>query len=203
MDSFSKLSAKSYQDKLDLHKRLTGIDFIQNRECAVMIGDTLMLVPPQNIRNVTQVNYERVPNMRSKGTMAKQMGQNEQMLELTLFFYEESGINGIPYKIETPSGEVLTYYMNGLRSLLAQFKITPYLPIENGFINDVLGIEAVSMQNLNITTVEGFPRLLKVVLSLREFNYRTFMPDMPVDDQINPTDEKLSMLTPMFAKSFN
>lgn len=203
MDSFSNLTANSYKKRLDLHKKLTGIDFTQSRNCALMIGDTMMLVPPESIRNITQVFYERVPNMRSKGTMTKQIGQNEQMLEITLYFYEDSGINGIPYQITTPSGDKLTYYMNGLRSLLAQFKVTPYLPIENGYINDVLGIEAVSMQNINVQTVEGFPRLLKVVLNLREFNYRTFMPDLPVDDKDPEDTTAISELTPMFAKCFN
>ena len=65
LDSFNKLSGKSYQDKLELHKRLTGIDFTQTRDCSLMIGDTLMLVPPESIRNITQVNYERIPNIRN------------------------------------------------------------------------------------------------------------------------------------------
>ena len=203
LDSFNSLTEKHYQKRLELHKKLTGIDFTKSRDCALMIGDTMMLVPPESIRNITQVFYERLPNMRSKGTMAKQMGQNEQMLEVTLYFYEDAGINGIPYKIETPSGDTLTYHMNGFRSLLAQFKVTPYLPIENGYINDVLGIEAVSMQNLYVQTVEGFPRLLKVVLTLREFNYRTFMPDLPVDDKDPSDTTAISELNPMFAKCFN
>lgn len=204
LDSFNKLSGKSYQDKLELHKRLTGIDFTQTRDCSLMIGDTLMLVPPESIRNITQVNYERIPNIRSKGTMAKQMGQNEHMLEISLYFYDDIGINGIKHTVESPNGTKMTYYMNGLRSLIAQFKIAPYLPIENGYINDVLGIEAVSLMNLHIETVKGFPRLLKVILSLREFNYRTFMPDIPVDDTTGELEEgKLAMLNPMFAKCFN
>ena len=204
VDSFSNLTRNSYQERINLHKKLTGIDFTQSRNCSLMIGDTMMLVPPESIRNITQVFYERIPNMRSKGTMTKQVGQNEQMLELTLYFYEDAGINGIPYQITTPSGDKITYYMNGLRSLLAQFKVTPYLPIENGYINDVLGIEAVSMHNINIQTVEGFPRLLRVVLTLREFNYRTFMPDLPVsDDNDEENEATISELTPMFAKCFN
>lgn len=203
LDSFSSLTQNSYQEKLNLHKKLTGIDFTQTRNCSLMIGDTLMLIPPESIRNITQVFYEKIPNMRSKGTMAKQVGQNEQMLELTLYFYEDAGINGIKYDYTTPSGDKLTYYMNGLRSLLAQFKIAPFLPIENGYINDVLGIEAVSMQNIYIQTVEGFPRLLKVVLTLREFNYRTFMPDLPISDDQEDNESTLSELNPMFAKCFN
>ena len=204
LDSFNKLANKQYQQRIELHKRLSGIDFTQERNCALLIGDTMMLVPPESIRNVTQVNYERLPNMRSKGTMAKQMGQNEHMLEITLYFYGDVGINGIDYTYISPNGTELNYKMNGLRSLLAQFKVAPYLPIENGYINDVLGIEAVTLMNLHTETVKGFPRLLKVVLSLREFNYRTFMPDIPVDDIYGETSEgQLSQLNPLFAKCFN
>lgn len=93
--------------------------------------------------------------------------------------------------------------MNGLRSLIAQFKIAPYLPIENGYINDVLGIEAVTLMNMNIETVKGFPRLYRTVLTLREFNYRTFMPDLPVDDVYGETEGQLAELNPLFAKCFN
>lgn len=203
LDSFNSLTKKSYQKKINLHKQLTGIDFTEERDCALMIGDTFMLIPPESIRNITQVGYERIPNMRSKGTMAKQMGQNEHMLELTLYFYGEDGINGIPYKHTFPNGKQQTYYMNGLRSLIAQFKLTPYLPIENGYINDVLGIEAVSLMNMNIESVKGFPRLYRVILSLREFNYRTFMPDLPVEDEYGENNGKIAELNPMFAKSFD
>lgn len=203
LDSFNSLTKKSYQKKINLHKQLTGIDFTVERDCALMIGDTFMLIPPESIRNITQVGYERLPNMRSKGTMAKQMGQNEHMLEISLYFYGEEGVNGIPYKHTYPNGQEQIYYMNGLRSLIAQFKVAPYLPIENGYINDVLGIEAVSLMNMNIETVKGFPRLYRVILSLREFNYRTFMPDLPVEDEYGETNGKLAELNPMFAKSFD
>ena len=204
VDSFNKISSKSYEDRLELHKKLTGIDFLKIRDCALMIGDTLMLVPPTNIRNLNQVTHERIPVLRSKGTMAKQMDNVEHLLEISLYFYEEAGINGIPYVYTTPNGTTLEYKMDGLRSLIAQFKIAPFLPIENGYINDVLGVEAVALQNLSIQTVEGYPRLLKAILTLKEFNYRVFMPDLPIDDDMENTDEnRLSMLQPMFAKSFN
>lgn len=203
LDSFNKLTSKSYKEKIELHKKLTGIDFTTERNCALMIGDTMMLVPPESIRNVTQVNYEKLPNIRSKGTMAKQMGQNEHMLEIVLYFYGEKGINGIKNTVTFPNGKQQDYYMNGLRSLIAQFKVTPYLPIENGYINDVLGIEAVTLMNMNIETVKGFPRLYKTVLTLREFNYRTFMPDLPVEDVYGETEGQLAELNPLFAKCFN
>ena len=160
-----------------------------------------MLIPPTNIRNISQLSYERIPNMRSKGTMAKNKGNVDHMLELTLYFYEDAGINGIGYKYTTLSGELLTYKLDGLRSLLAQFKIAPFLPIENGYINDVLGIEAVALQNLNISNVDGIPRLLKVILTLREFNYRLYMPDMPIAE--NDNEGSVAKMQPLFAKAFN
>ena len=201
LDSFTNLSKNSYQEKLELHKKLTNFDFTQNRDCALMIGDTLMLTPPESIRNVSQLAYERLPAMRSKGTMAKDKTNVEQLLEIDLYFYEEEGINGIPYTEKTPGGTVLQYYMNGLRSLLAQFKVAPFLPIENGYINDVLGIEAVTLQNISIQTVEGFPRLLKAVLTLQEFNYRMFMPDLPLE--VNENENSISQAQPFFAKCFD
>ena len=204
LDSFDKIASKTYDARIELHKKLTGIDFLKVRDCAVLIGDTLMLIPPENIRNITQVSYERLPNIRSKGTMAKDKGNNEHMLEMTLYFYEESGINGLDYSYTTPNGTVFNYKMNGLRSLIAQFKVAPFLPIENGYINDVLGIEAVALMNMNLQNVEGFPRLIKVILTLKEFNYRVYMPDMPLEDKTdNESTEYLSKQTPMFAKSFN
>lgn len=206
LDSFNKLSKQSYDDRLRLHKELTGIDFTKVRNCALFLGDTLMLIPPESIRNVTQVSYERIPNMRSKGTQAKQKGQNEHRLEITLYFYEDVGLNGIPYTYTTPNGTVFEYRMNGLRSLIAQFKIAPFLPIENGYINDVLGIEAVALENMSMQNVEGFPRLMKVILTLKEFNYRVFMPDMPIDEDTGKGEEdedRLAQMPPMFAKSFN
>ena len=205
LDSFENMTKSSYDDKIKFHKEVVGYDFTKSRDCAVMIGDTLFLIPPQSIRNVSHNSYEKVATIRGKGSMVKSNATREHMLELELFFYGEQGINGIPKEFTLPNGQKTTYYMNGLRSLVSQFKIAPFLPIENGYINDVLGIEAVTLMNLHIESVEGFPRLLKAVLSLREFNYRVYMPDIPVDDTGYDGSEEsktLSEMNPMFAKCF-
>ena len=128
-------------------------------------------------------------------------------------FNRQKLINGIYYNHTLPNGQTMTYYMNGLRALIAQFKVAPYLPIENQHINDVLGIEAVSLVNLTVNTVEGFPRLLQATLTLRDFNYRIFMPDVPFDynsttDEdgnivYEPTQEQISQMNPIFAKCFH
>ncbi len=201
VDSLSEKSKDSYNGRLKFHQEVTGIDFEKYRNCTMMLGDTLFLIPPINIRNISQVDYERANLLRGKGTMVKSVSSREQYLEIDLYFYDYYGINGIAKNVTLPNGKTMTYYMNGLRALIAQFKVAPYLPIENKYINDVLGIEAVSLANLAISTVEGYPRLLKATLVLREFNYRIFMPDIPIDI---PNDiNEMTTMNPIFAKCFH
>ena len=182
LDSLEELSKRSYTKKMNLHKKLSGLTSCDNqmRNYTVMIGDTLLMIPPTSIRAVTHTQYEKQPLLRAKGSLVKGGYQNERLLELELFFAGDEGINGIAMCQKFPSGEQTTYYMNGLRALISQFKFAPFLPIENEYINDVLGIEAVSMVNMSIQTVPEYPGLLQVVLTLQEFNYRLFMPDLPI-----------------------
>ena len=202
LDSFSEMTKESYNMRLEFHKQVTGIDFTKVRNCTMMLGDTLFLIPPQNIRSLSSIDYEKVGIMRGKGSMVKNNTNREMFVEVDLYFYDKAGINGIPTEVSMPNGKKVTYYMNGLRSLIAQFKVAPYLPIENQFINDILGIEAVSLVNLNVSTVEGYPRLLQATLTLRDFNYRIYMPDVPIDYSANQS-AGISSLNPIFAKCFN
>ena len=201
-DSLSASGEESYANRIKFHKELTGIDFTTARDHTVLLGDTLFLIPPEAIHVSSTLDYERLPILRGKGSIMKNRTNIEEVLELELYFNNEYGINGIPCEYETPSGEKLTYYMNGLRSLIAQFKVAPYLPIENHYINDVLNIEAVTLINVNVSTIDGFPKLLKVVLTLREFNYRVFMPDLPLPEY-DENSEEISEMQHVFAKCFD
>ena len=202
LDAFNATTQEVYNERIKFHQEVSGLDFTKLRNCTMMIGDTLMLIPPQNIRSLSSIDYERVSIMRGKGSLLKNNTNREMFLEVDLFFYNEDGINGIDTLVALPNGEEVTYYMNGLRSLIAQFKVAPYLPIENQFINDVLGIEAVSLVNLSVSTVEGIPRLLQATLTLRDFNYRIYMPDIPIDYGYNQVSE-IAEMDPIFAKCFN
>ena len=202
LDSMNEQTKDSYEGRLKLHKEITGIDFKAFRNCTMMLGDTLFLIPPTNIRNTSQVEYEKLGILRGKGSMVKGLTAREQYLEIDLYFYDEYGINGIKYEETLPNGQKQTYYMDGLLSLIAQFKVAPYLPIENQYINDVLGIEAVSLVNISYSTLEEYPRLLKATLVLRDFNYRIYMPDLPIDiNEESSTD--ISQMNPIFAKCFH
>ena len=201
LDSFNEQTKQSYEDRINFHKEITGIDFTAFRNCTMMIGDTLFLIPPTSIKNTSTIEYEKESILRGKGSMIKNSSNREQYLEIDLYFYDDYGINGIRYDQTLPNGKKMTYYMNGLRSLIAQFKVAPYLPIENQYVNDILGIEVVSLMNLSINTVEGYPRLLQATLVLREFNYRIFMPDLPIDSPEDISEaSKISEMNPIFAK---
>lgn len=149
----------------------------------VSLGDVTFFIPPESIRVVSQTETTRIPIMRAKGTIAKGRERSMQYIEMNLFFNEAQGINGVPYVVESPNKKYkLTYHMNGFRALLAQMKFTPFLPIINQYINEDLGIFAVCIENLDVETVPGFPKLLRARILLSKFNYQVYMPEIPLPD---------------------
>lgn len=175
-------------DRSKVQEQITGVNMDYLKEYTVMIGDCLLMIPPTSIRLVSQINSQRTPLLRAKGAMTKTLPKTDRILEMTLYFNGEDGINGVKYNQQFPSGETLTCYMNGLRALVAQFKFTPFLPIENKYINEVLNVEAVSLNSLQITTVPNFPKTLQAVIRLRDFEYRQFMPEILPPDINNKED---------------
>ena len=156
----------------------------------VSLGDVTFFVPPESIRVVSQTDTIRIPIMRARGTIAKGRERSMQYLEMNLFFNEDRGINGQPYTVEAPNKETkFTYHMNGFRALLAQMKFTPFLPIINKYINEDLGIYAVCIENLDVSTVPNFPKLLKARILLSKFNYQVYMPEIPQPEN----DSKVSL----------
>ena len=181
--SVNKIYSK-YDDRKEIFTKMTGINPESLRDWTVMIGDTVMVIPPTSIRCITESTSDKFPVMRSKGSIQKGSMKSEKTLELSLYFNGEDGVNGKEYIQKLPprsdgTYEEETYYMNGLRSLVSQFKFTPYMSIENRYINEVLGIEGVSLDNIHISTLVNYPKCLKAVITLKEFNYRQYMPELP------------------------
>lgn len=150
----------------------------------VTIGDVTLFVPPTSIRCLTQSKSQHMPVLRAKGTMAKSATKVQRIIEMDIYFNEDRGING--YKLETNTradgkGQNVTYYMNGLRALYAEFRVAPFLPIDNKYVNEVLGVDAVSMLSFSCDTVPNFPKLIKATLQMSEFEYRIYMPEIPWD----------------------
>lgn len=172
------------------------------KDWTVTIGDVTLFVPPTSIRCLTQTKSERMPVVRAKGSMAKSPTKNQRIIEMDLYFNDDKGINGFEYHTNTHpdnTGKDITYWMNGLRALYAQFRIAPFLPIENNYINVVLGIDAVTMLNFVCETVPSFPRLIKATVQMSEFEYRIYMPEIPWD----PGDDDDNVVRNYFSRQIN
>jgi hypothetical protein len=180
VDSLEEISKSDYDDRMKIQRDL-GYNFESLKDWTVMVGDCLLMVPPTSIRLVTQTTTQKQSLIRAKGSLIKGAQRSQRLLELTIYFNGEEGINGAPY-VSRVVNKDHTYYMNGLRSLISMFKLTPFLPIENDYINKILNIEAVSLVNMQITTLPNYPQCVAATLTLEEFAYRVYMPELPVPD---------------------
>lgn len=195
-DMLDNASFDSITRQREIQKQVLGFDFdTQLKDWTVMIGDYVFLIPPTSIRCMTRNSSEAVPLIRSRGSAIKETPQSERMLEMTLYFNDESGINGVEIEVPAtedgedrridentlaPTGEKLKYYMNGLRALISMFKLCPFLPITNEYINNTLNIEAVALSSLYISTVPNFPKCIAATIQLVEFNYHAYMSEIPL-----------------------
>lgn len=174
---------KSLNDEIDDRKAIQAKIFGKNwddlSKWTVTLGDVTLMAPPTNITVVSHTEDERIPLMRANGSMSKMGKRTIRAITMELYFTKDNeGVNGYEYKTKMPNGKPITYYMNGLRALIAQFKFTPFLPIENEYINNTLGIEAVVFNNMQINNIERMPGLYHVTISLTEFDYAVYMPEL-------------------------
>jgi len=95
---------------------------------ACKIGTVILPVPPDQI-TITEQNVNMPINtVRTAGTPKIKTGQQNNRIELTIFFPSLQDING---KVEKD-------YDNSFRKLLAEFLRSPFLPIENQHIRSLL-----------------------------------------------------------------
>ena len=153
-----------YDDILPTHRDSQGMYFLR-------IGDCHFYIPPLFIRVTNSTATQRIPTIRQKESINISSGYNKRDIELSLWFNDVEQINGI--QAEAPQGK--TYYMDGLRSLVAQFKRTPFMPVVNELLNSVYGIYACTLVNISVSTVPGFPDCLQVTLNMKEFNAHPFI----------------------------
>jgi len=157
------------------------------------IGDCKFTVPPLSISVTTSSNVQSVIGLRQANSIKKNNGYSTRTIHIPLWFNGLDDING--YRVKSPFSDPalslslaatgnawwsnrvgntrqpdMEYYIDGFRSLLAQFKRTPFLPIRNELLNLEYGIWNVSLITMNVSTVPDFPYCLQVELVLREFN---------------------------------
>lgn len=184
IDSIDEEVYKNKDDRAEIQQQICGVDLKEMTSHTVMIGDCLFMIPPTSIKVTSQTKSSKTHLLRAKGAVQKQLPKTERIIQLDLYFNNAEGINGIPIERELPNGSTKVYHMNGLRSLIAQFKLTPFMPIHNHYINEVLGIDAVSLASYSVSTMPNYPRTLQVTVMLYEFAWIQYMPSQaaPLSD---------------------
>ena len=141
------------------------------------IGDTILPIPNENI-TVNKVNKSHaVSALRNGSTITGSSGHNLKQISFDFYFDGPEQINGIKKEanVELENKTIPYYYINGLRSLIAQFKLTPFLPIENENINNELDINAITLQNIVVANLPNYPDIYKVTLIAVEFNHKAYI----------------------------
>ena len=176
-DAYFKVMSE-IDDRRKIQKDIFGQDWDALSEWTVTIGDVTLFVPPVNITISVETDNKRIPMLRAKGSADKTGHHVTRNLQMTVYFNEDRGINGQPYDMTARNGGALHYSMNGLRDIVAQFKFCPFLPITNNYINQTLCIDAVTTPSLSVSSVPGFPKLVQATLTMTEFSYQVYMPEL-------------------------
>jgi hypothetical protein len=121
------------------------------------IGDSQFLIPPTSIRVHRQMKNKKTYMLRGRSSLPKESGYYDRVVTLILFFPNMDSIN------------------TELRPLLAQAKKCPFLPIENTYLNEVHGIEAITIQGVTVQTVPGFPHTLQAMIQGYVFEPATYI----------------------------
>lgn len=156
-------------DPLRRIEPLSRLDYIEyghryyNTYYNLTLGDCSFVIPPQAISIISESNGQEMVTLRQENTQKIKNGYSKRTISIELVFHGHNQING--YQVEGPEGY---YYVDGLRQLLAQFKCTPFLPIENYTINNTYNIHTVALQSIICSTVEGFPDMMIANLTLQE-----------------------------------
>lgn len=182
---------EAYDDRLSTFT--SGIKTVDDlkKHSKVRIGDVILTIPPISIEVNKTASISKVKTLRTKSSVLVNRGQTLTTLSMDLYFHDIDSINGRKHawknmKDYKVGDEVKYFYVDGLRPLLAQFAKAPFIPIDNYYINDILGIRDVALMDIEVTTVPNFPESLTAKLTLVEFNSEAYLMDQStLGDSIN------------------
>lgn len=166
LDKFSRIRDERRLQPLD--QMIDNVFYAHRALCDeynLMIGDTYFLIPPEFIMVNSESQSQSIVTLRQENSMHEKAGFHKRIILIDLVFNGINQLNGFP--VDGPDGKN-TYYMDGLRQLLAQFKCTPILPITNELINGMYGIFTVALQSITMSTIEGFPDAMTCQITLQE-----------------------------------
>ncbi len=109
------------------------------------VGDITFQVPPEYISIIDNSTTISNVALRQTNSVKTKTGHSSKSITVTLFLNGIDQING--YKSSSPFN--YKYYNDGLLGMIAQFRCTPFLPIENEYINTTFGIYTVALKSMN------------------------------------------------------
>jgi hypothetical protein len=148
----------------------------------LQVGDCFLRIPPLSI-NVKKVSGNKtIWGVRQRGPIITKTGNTQTEIGVDLWFNDMDDINGVA--VEGVDGR--SYYMDGLRSLIAHFMRAPIVPVFNETLNDVYDIHTVTLNSLTISTVPNFPGALEAKLAMYATTIEPYMliPDYGFADKI-------------------
>ena len=156
------------------------------------LGAANFYVPPLSININTSFKTGSLTGgaLRQKNTPKFNSGYKETSITMRLFFPNYEEIWGISVEdasriqlkdnfvidFNSNSDKKIDKFLSSLRGIVAAFKYSPFLPIKSSYLNNVYGITAVALSNIQIQTIPNFPFALAVDIELLNFNHKPLMP---------------------------
>ena len=125
------------------------------------IGTVTFLIPPSIIR-VSRLQAMEVHGVvRGPAGIVQKPGHATVNVQIELYFDRVWQIREL------------------LVPLIIHFKNTPFVPVVNFYLNMIQDIDALTLRELHISTMEGFPNLIRAILVAEQFNWRGYITQCP------------------------
>lgn len=170
----NKLPPGYYNNLIYEHRKsiAAGIGLEEFSDKLFRLGDCTFVLPPEFISISNTTTSERVQGIRESSSSYISNGYIQKDIQVNLTLNGLNQING--YRVESPFS--YKYYVDGLRTLLSQFRFTPFVPVENLLLNAVHDIHFVALRNISVQTIPGFPETLNIMLHLQNFDTESLVP---------------------------
>lgn len=182
-------SAPTKREKKRITDQSKSYDY--NRTDHFSIGTVYFRVPPSQISISESAHNFRVDSLRSKGESVYSSGRTTTQISLDIYFSGVEDING------------------KLRTLLAQFKTTPFLPIQSSYLQSILNpfnasrdiVGGVQTRERQLKTLEERRKEVNEIISLinnvsvNKDKIREVMDKLLADGAISASDYRVIMVT--------
>ena len=182
LDAVKQIPASRRETPLDYTEYIQFEHRMKANGDIMRIGDVQIIIPPSFITVIDNSKHDEIGIIRKKGTMNITRGFNKRYINIVFYLCGLEQING--YEVEGPDG---IQYIDGLRPLIAQFNVCPFVPVVNELLNTKFGIFNVALSGLNVSTVQGYKNVFEVNMTMNEITLQPYteLPDCLFHDIID------------------